>query len=178
VKIEKGHNVDGATPHRDPEVVRRFIERYASNLADAGMARMPARVFVALVATDAGRLTAAELAELLHVSPAAISGAVRYLTQLNMVSRERAPGSRRDHYRVHDDAWYESLVRREQLVTRWESSVREGIEALGADTPAGERLAETLEFYEFIREEMPDMLARWSERKARFRAGPRPVSRP
>ena len=33
-------------------------------------------------ATDSGRLTAAELAELLQISPAAVSGAVRYLTQV------------------------------------------------------------------------------------------------
>ena len=57
---------------------------------------MPARVFAALLATDSGRLTAAELAELLQISPAAVSGAVRYLTQVGMVHREREPGSRRD----------------------------------------------------------------------------------
>ncbi|MQA27430.1 MAG: MarR family transcriptional regulator, partial [Micromonosporaceae bacterium] len=41
----------------------------AGVLADAGMARMPARVFVALLAADTGRLTASELAERLQVSP-------------------------------------------------------------------------------------------------------------
>jgi DNA-binding transcriptional regulator GbsR (MarR family) len=162
------------TGRRDSEAVLRFIERFASALTEAGMARMPARVFVALLATDSGRLTAAELAELLHVSPAAISGAVQYLTQVNLVTRERAPGSRRDHYRVHDDAWYEGALHRERLLARWEASTREGIEALGADTPAGRRLMETLAFYEFIHEEMPAMLARWRERRAdhrRARAG-------
>jgi DNA-binding transcriptional regulator GbsR (MarR family) len=148
----------------------RFIERYASALADAGMARMPARVFVALLATDEGRMTAAELAELLHVSPAAISGAVRYLTQVNLISREREPGSRRDHYRVHEDTWHEALVRREQLLARWEASVREGIEALGADTPAGRRLSESLAFFEFVHDEIPAMLARWRERRTTLRA--------
>jgi predicted transcriptional regulator len=157
---------DGQVERRDPEAVLRFIERYASGLADAGMARMPARVFVALLATDSGRLTAAELAELLRVSPAAISGAVRYLVQVNVVAREREPGSRRDYYRVHDDAWYEAALHRDRLLARWESSVREGIDALGADTPAGARLNETLAFYEFVHEEVPAMLARWRERKA------------
>jgi DNA-binding MarR family transcriptional regulator len=138
--------------------VRRFIERYASSLADAGMPRMPARVFVALLATNSGRLTAAELAELLQVSPAAISGAVRYLAQVNLARREGEPGSRRD-------VWYEALVRRDQLLARWGESVREGIEAVGPDTPAGQRLAETLAFFEFVHEEMPPLLARWRERK-------------
>jgi DNA-binding transcriptional regulator GbsR (MarR family) len=151
------------------EGVRRFIERYASALADAGMPRMPARVFVALLATDSGRLTAAELAELLQVSPAAISGAVRYLAQVNLVSREGEPGSRRDHWRVHDDAWYEALVRRDQLLARWGENVREGIEAVGPQTPAGRRLAETLAFFEFVHGEMPPLLARWRERRDQLR---------
>ena len=51
---------------------------------------MPARVFAALLASDSGRLTSAELSALLKVSPAAVSGAVRYLAQVNLVSREGA----------------------------------------------------------------------------------------
>jgi DNA-binding transcriptional regulator GbsR (MarR family) len=162
---------DGSIQRRDPEAVLRFIERYASGLAEAGMARMPARVFVALLATDSGRLTAAELAELLRVSPAAISGAVRYLATVNLVSREREPGSRRDYYRVHDDAWYDAALHRERLLVRWEESTREGIEVLGSDTPAGERLTETLAFYEFIQDEIPALLARWRQRRSELRRG-------
>ena len=165
-KLSAARQPRDAGPARDSEAVLRFIERFAAALTDAGMPRMPARVFVALLATDEGRLTAAQLAELLRVSAGAISGAVRYLVQVGLISREREPGSRRDHYRVHDDAWYEALLRREQLIARWESSAREGIAALGATTPAGRRLRETLAFYEFIHEEMPALLARWRERRA------------
>lgn len=50
----------------------------------------------------------------------AISGAVRFLNQVNLASREREPGSRLDHYRVPDDAWYAAAVRREQMLARWE----------------------------------------------------------
>ena len=60
-----------------------------------------------LMAADERALTAAELAERLGVSPAAISGAVRYLTQIGMLHREPSPGSRRDRYRLPDDPWYE-----------------------------------------------------------------------
>ena len=79
---------------RDPEVVSRFVEHFAAQLVEAGLPRMPARVFVALLASDAGVLTSVELGEQLRISPAAVSGAVRYLSQVRMVSREREPGSR------------------------------------------------------------------------------------
>ena len=151
---------------RDPEAVLRFIERFASGLVDAGMPRMPARIFVALLATDSGRLTAAELAESLQVSPAAVSGAIRYLTQLNMVTREREPGSRRECYRVFDDVWYEMSLRRERMLARWEAACREGIEVLGHASPAGTRVAEALAYLEFIEQELPDLLKRWRQRKA------------
>ena len=77
------------------------------------MQRMPARVFAALLASDAGALTSAELGEQLRISPAAVSGAVRYLAQRTWSRREREPGSRRDRYRVHSDQWYEALTNRD-----------------------------------------------------------------
>jgi DNA-binding transcriptional regulator GbsR (MarR family) len=154
------------TRKRDPQAVARFIERFASALVDAGMARMPARVFVALLASDAGRMSSSELAELLGVSPAAISGAVRYLTQVNLASREREPGSRRDYYRVHEDTWYNSALYREQMLTRWKSSATEGVEALGRATPAGARIARSLAFFEFLQGELPAILERWQQRQA------------
>ncbi len=148
---------------RDEEAVRRFIERFALDLAEAGMGRMPARVFAALLADDDGRLTAAGLAELLQVSPAAISGAVRYLAQLRMVSRGREPGERRDHYQVSSDMWYEVVARRDQLLARWEQDLQDGIKAVGPDTPAGARLEENRRYFEFLRHEAPKVMARWRE---------------
>ncbi|WP_354642778.1 GbsR/MarR family transcriptional regulator [Kitasatospora camelliae] len=155
---------------RDEAAVDAFIERFAGVLVDAGFPRMPARIFTALLATDSGRLTAAELADSLQVSPAAVSGAVRFLTQVNLVSREREAGSRRDRYRVHENAWYEASMRRDQELVRWEGSLREGLAALGDGTPAGERLAESLAFFAFLREEMPQMMDRWRLRRAELRA--------
>jgi DNA-binding transcriptional regulator GbsR (MarR family) len=82
------------------DAVGRFVERFALTMLETGLPRMPARVFAALLVAKEARLTAAEMAEQLQVSPAAVSGAVRYLTQVRMVVRERDPRSSRDHYRI------------------------------------------------------------------------------
>jgi DNA-binding transcriptional regulator GbsR (MarR family) len=145
--------------------VRRFVERFALLLAEAGMARTPARVFACVLAEDSGRLTAGELAERLHVSPAAISGAVRYLTQAGMLVRAREPGERRDHYAVHADVWTEMYAARMGMMRRWEQVIAEGVAAAG-DGPAGRRLAETREFFAFIQSEIPGFVRRWQEHKA------------
>ena len=145
---------------RDPEAVSRFVEHFAAQLVEAGVPRMPARVFGALLASDTGTLTSAELGEQLRISPAAVSGAVRYLAQVHLVSREREPGSRRERYRVHSDQWYEALTSREAIIKRWEDALREGVASLGAGTPAGARLAETLAFFEFFAQDVAGMMER------------------
>jgi DNA-binding transcriptional regulator GbsR (MarR family) len=159
-----------------------FIERFAAVLTESGFPRMPARVFAALLATDSGRLTAAELSTLLHVSPAAISGAVSYLVQVNLASREAEPGSRREHYRVHNETWYEAIASKDRVLDRCERSLRDGIEVVGRDTPAGARIAETLAFFEFMQAELPAMLDRWRARKSELASPntkrPIPVAHP
>ncbi|MEU9215059.1 MarR family transcriptional regulator [Streptomyces sp. NPDC048376] len=163
---------DQAEAGRDPAAVSKFVESFAAQLVEAGMQRMPARVFSALLASDSGSLTSAELGESLQVSPAAVSGAVRYLSQQHMVSREREPGSRRERYRVHSNQWYEALTNRETIIKRWESALSEGVASLGADSPAGRRMAETLAFFEFVDGEIMAMMERWRvHREERFGRG-------
>ena len=156
----------GAGPERNGTEVSRFVERFAAVLAEAGIPRMPARVFAALLATDPGRLTAAELAAQLQASPAAVSGGVRYLMGVGMIHREGEPGSRRHHYRVPDHVWDEVVSGRDRLMARWTAVMREGVTLLGAGTPAGARLAESVEYFEFVSAELPRVVARWREHKA------------
>jgi DNA-binding transcriptional regulator GbsR (MarR family) len=158
--------VTGPDKPRDEAAVRQFIERFASLLTDSGMPRMPSRIFVALMATDASRLTADEIAALLRVSPAAVSGGVRYLTQVGLVSREAVPGSRRHVYRMPDHVWHEVLRLRDQIMMRWADTMREGSSVLGTSTPAGVRLAESALYFDFVSKELPALLARWEEYKA------------
>jgi predicted transcriptional regulator len=159
------------TAGRDQVAVSRFVERFAAVLVEAGIPRMPARVFAALLATDSGRLTAAELSEQLQASPAAVSGGVRYLIGVGMVSREGEPGSRRHHYRVPDSVWDEVITGRDRLMARWTAVLRDGIELVGADTPAGARLAESVQYFEFVSAELPRVMARWQEHKAALARG-------
>jgi DNA-binding transcriptional regulator GbsR (MarR family) len=149
-----------ATPPPE-DSLHAFLERFASVLVAAGFPAMPARVFAALHVTDSGRLTAAELADMLQISPAAVSGAVRYLSGLGLVHRERVPGSRRDYYRMPPDVWHEVMRLQTQVLVRWANLLKEGIDIVGADTPAGARLSTQASFIEFLNKEMPVVLARW-----------------
>jgi len=164
-KLHYFHNIVKIAKY-NREARAGFVERFAAVLAESGFPRMPARVFAALLASESGRLTAAELIAALKVSPAAISGAMRYLVQVNLASRETAPGSRREHYRVHSEVWYEAIARKDRVLDRVEASLRDGVEIVGRGSAAGARIAETLAFFEFMQRELPAMLKKWRARKA------------
>jgi DNA-binding transcriptional regulator GbsR (MarR family) len=144
-----------------------FVERFASTLADAGFPRLAARVFATLLVSESARMTAAELAERLHASTGGVSGAVRYLVHMRLIRIERDPGTRRHSY-VVDGSWYEATVTANPFLERGEADLREGIAIVG-DSPAADRLNETLELIQFLRDETQAMMRRWHKRKAALR---------
>lgn len=153
---------------RDPaedDVVLHFVEKFALILSDAGMPRMPARALSALLVAHDGGMTAADLARTLRISPAAVSGAVRYLTQVGMAKRGRRPGERRDHYFIDDDTWYSSISQREQLFQALCDTLDEGVEAVGRDSVRGHRISEIRDFFSFLAKEMPLLVERWLEHR-------------
>ncbi|WP_369206988.1 GbsR/MarR family transcriptional regulator [Streptomyces sp. PU-14G] len=165
---ETGTEESGTEPrdHQDyEERASPFVERFAADLTEAGMQRMASRAFACLLASEDGALTSAELGRRLQASPAAISGAVRYLSQVGLVSRQRDPGSRRERYLLHHDVWYTSLLSRDNLLNRWQATLTTGADALGGDSPAGRRLRESAEFLQYMQQELEAMLKRWHERQ-------------
>jgi DNA-binding transcriptional ArsR family regulator len=156
---------------RDEERVRSFVEQMAMFLADWGFPRMAARVLMALMSADEERLTASELAERLDVSPAAISGAVRYLQQVHLIERIPVPGSRSDAYGVPRNAWYTAAIVKGGIYRRLADLSDEGLDALGKGGAGAERIAEMRDFFLFLDDEVGLLLDRWVAERDRRRAG-------
>ena len=140
----------------------RAVERVAALFVDGGMPRMASRVFAYALADDADHYTAADFATGLQVSPAAVSGAVRYLLDTRLLVREREPGVRADVYRVHsDDVWSAIMAARLPMLEMWEKAVADAADMIGPDHRGGRRLRETQEYFRFTREEMAGLIERW-----------------
>jgi DNA-binding transcriptional regulator GbsR (MarR family) len=155
------------SPVRDEEAVRRFVEQIAMQFAEWGFPRMAARVLFALMTADEPGLTAGELGERLDASAAAISGAVRYLGQLRLVVREPVPGSRRDLYRLADNAWYVSASAEMGLYKSLIATSESVLDALGGPrSPARARVAEMRDFLLFLQDEMAGLLEKWNATRA------------
>jgi DNA-binding MarR family transcriptional regulator len=143
------------------EATSQFVERFAGVLANSGVPLMSARVMARMLVSPTGTMTASELAESLQISQPAVSGAVRQLIQVAFISRERLPGSRKDHYRIRDDVFAAILERRNNALGEWESSTRSGAELFGPDTPVGHRLLEAADFFAFISEDLNQLIKNW-----------------
>jgi len=148
-----------------------FVERMASSLHQAGLARVPSLVFSQLLVDDDGRMTSAELAEALHLSAGSISGAVKYLEQIGMMRRERVRGSRRDVYVVEDEDWHRALLRRDQVYAPMIAALTEGLTAVPVGTDAHQRILVTREFMSFINEEMSALADKWERRRQEVAPG-------
>jgi DNA-binding transcriptional regulator GbsR (MarR family) len=156
--------VDLSQEEQTKAVLLRFVEHLALMFYDAGMNRMAARVFAYVLAEDAERYTAADLAEGLGVSRAAISGAVRDLVHAGLVSKEREPGARVDHYRIYDDdVWSAITMQRLPLLRRWEEGIASQIGLLDADSQGAKRMRETQAYFRFMATELPKLMDRWHE---------------
>ncbi|HYH34025.1 MAG TPA: MarR family transcriptional regulator [Nocardioides sp.] len=149
----------------------RYVERMGSALADAGLQRLPSRVFAALTVDEDGRMTSAELVEALGVSPASVSGAVRYLSQIGFLHRERERGSRRDVYVVDDDAWLQAMLREEQVYAPMIAALDDALRGLDTGSRAGRRLLLMREFLVFVGEQMEGIADRWLARRAEIERG-------
>ncbi|MEV0790493.1 MarR family transcriptional regulator [Kribbella sp. NPDC050459] len=149
------------------EAVSQFVERFAGVLANSGVPTMSARVMGAMLVSPTGTMTAAELAESLKISQPAVSGAVRQLLQVSFISRERLPGSRKDHYRIREDVFAAILERRNLALSEWESTSRSGASLFGEDSPVGRRLTEAADFFAFIHADMDQMIKNWRSAHSR-----------
>jgi hypothetical protein len=155
----------------------RAVERVATLLTDGGMPPMASRVFAYALADDADRYTAAEFAQGLQVSLAAVSGAVRYLLDTRLLVKDREPGRRADLYRVYDDdVWSAIMLARLPMLEMWERAVSDAADLIGPGHRGERRLRETEEYFRFTRGEMAAMVDRWRQHRATL-AGPSQTGR-
>ncbi|MGW0821735.1 helix-turn-helix domain-containing protein [Streptomyces sp. NPDC002845] len=141
-------------PHgRDAEAVAEYEETFTTVLMQQGLPKMMARVLTCLFTTDAGSLTASELARRLQVSPASVSKAIAFLESQSLVRRERDEG-RRERYYADDDVWYQSMMASARSTAQLVEITRQGVGILGPDTPAATRLENIARFLDFVSESL------------------------
>lgn len=151
---------------RDEAGIQRFVEHLGGLYEASGMARLPARLMARFLIDEDGRMTSAEIAEQLQVSPAAVSSATKVLIQVGLIRKERQPGTRANAYVLVDDDWYGSLMRQDQTLLLHEQYLQDGIDAAGGyGTRAGQRLALSVDQFILLRKHLDAFQREWDALK-------------
>ncbi|WP_040167075.1 GbsR/MarR family transcriptional regulator [Microbacterium gorillae] len=149
--------MDGPVEHRGVDAA----EQAAAVMTAAGMPRMPARALMALVAAPAGGYTAAELADRLGVSPAAVSGAMKYLQQVHFIHRRATPGERTLRYALERDTFYASVTNSTPVYGRLADLVAAIADDHPDDDAVRDRATEMADFFRFLSARMPALIDEW-----------------
>ncbi|WP_029723428.1 helix-turn-helix domain-containing protein [Salinispora cortesiana] len=136
---------------RNAEAVREYEETFAGVFMASGLPRMTARTLACLYTTDAGSLTAAQIAGRLQVSPASVSKAIAFLESQGLVRRERDE-RRRERYVVDNDVMYQSTMASAKATAHLGQIARQGASVLGPGSPAAARLENIARFVDFVSE--------------------------
>lgn len=152
---------------------REAAESLALALVGAGMQRMAARALAAFLFSDKESLTAGDLAEELGVSAGSVSGAIKMVAQMGLIERSFVAGSRREHFRMRDNAWTTLYSRQHSIIDDVLSAVERGVDAVGAG-PAYGRLTYMRDFYTYLLNEVPALVERFEEQRSGRRGESRP----
>ncbi|SLI26633.1 transcriptional regulator TrmB [Mycobacteroides abscessus subsp. bolletii] len=141
-------------------------EKLALMLSSHGMQRMTSRVLATLLFTEKPAMTAADLAELLQASAGSISTAMKALTSVGLVEQVPVPASRRDHYRLREDAWATMYTNQNEVIAAMQEAAEAGVAATAPDGLAHQRLTQMRDFYAFMWREIPALLQHWEQMRS------------
>ena len=140
----------------------QFVEKVGLSFEQLTLPRMAGRIFGWLLISEQPLVSMGELVETLQASKSSISSMARLLMQIQLIELVSLPGERRDYYRIHPDAWVNSLKDRVHQAQSFRSLAELGLAALAsADPERRRRLEEMHSMYAFLERELPLLMQRW-----------------
>jgi len=140
---------------------RQFAEEVGMICEGLGMPRMVGRVLGWLLICEPPRQSSADLIRALGVSKGSISTATRLLESSGLLRRIAVPGTRGDVFELKPMAFTQAVNPARLSIFR--ELMDQGLNVLGEDanSPRGERLRETRDFYAFVEREVVKVMERF-----------------
>lgn len=143
-----------------------FVEQAGVHFQRMGLSRTAGRSLGYLLVSADGTADAGELCEALGVAKSSVSVALRQLEDAALVERFRPPRGRRDRYRVCEDVFGRAFRIKMGELDGVRRLIDHGLDVVGDNTEARERLELMSRMYAFMGREFPKLLDRWDEERA------------
>ena len=144
---------------------REFVEKVGLFMESSGMPRMAGRLVGLLLICDPPALSSAQLAAALSASKGSISTNTRLLMAGGLIEKVAMPGERGTYFRVRTNAWEQIIEEQVAAVSAFRQLLDSGI-AMIPDPTRRQRLEDAREFYTFMEQEFPLILAHWRQRRS------------
>ncbi|MCR8645961.1 hypothetical protein NV379_25395 [Paenibacillus sp. N1-5-1-14] len=140
-----------------------LIEDFGTYIESSGSARSLGKIWgYLLIAGEAKSLD--DMVQDLHISKGTASLSVRQGVQISLFRKVGMPGSNRDYYELHPDAWAMTLHTSIAQGVMMGDYLRRAKELVISDQTAG-TISESIEFFEFVVQQTKQILAAWQEQK-------------
>jgi len=146
--------------------LKEKVEEVGIFFESTGLTPMEARVFALLLLSDPPQMEFFAIQEFLSASKSTISNALKRLMTERRVDYMTKPGDRKRYFKVSPGKWLEEIKIQFAAVQPFVTTMRE-IAHLRKDMDSPElnaKLHTIQEFFEFLGEEFPKMMAKWEAR--------------
>src|SRR5262245_50355633 len=147
-------------PALSPEI-SELVEQVGLVLEAEGLPRMAGRVLGYLLVADPPRQSIADLMAALKASNGSISTMTRLLEQQGYLQRISVPGERRDYFSLRQGGWAQVLLAASQGLEAFRRLFERALGLVPARHPSRASLEEGRDFFAFVLEKLPDVLAEW-----------------
>jgi DNA-binding transcriptional regulator GbsR (MarR family) len=154
--------------------LRLLVEEFGLLFEEMGRTRMDGRVAAWLLLADPPVQSLTEIADALGVSKASVSTAARSLLQADMVERVSEPGQRGDSYRSLPGK-FDGMLPLSNIETM-DRLVDHSLELIADGDQSQSNYAllhELHDFLDFLKSEIPGLMARWQTHRSALAAAAR-----
>ncbi len=127
--------------------------------------RMAGRVWAAVATAEEAQLSANDIGDRLEASAGAVSTATRYLLRQGALERIRVGGERRYYFRAKSGGFGALLGRRTAVISELKDLAARGMEEFTGRERVVEMLAEIRDFYGWLEQQMPVLIAEFEEQQ-------------
>lgn len=152
------------------EEEQKFVEQVGLAFEPQGVPRTAGRVLGCLLLAEPPHLSSQELAESLQASKASVSTQTRLLLGTGLIERVGVPGARGDYFRLISRGWGELLRLHIDKMARVRHVTEQNLALADArGKSVRDRMKAMHDFFLFVEQELPTLIARWEDAHAERR---------
>jgi len=146
-----------------------FIEKFGLFMEKNSIfPRIAGRIYAYLLICNPPHQSANDLVKKLDIAKSSVSSMMRLLLQSELVEEMNLPGKRSRYYCIKKGAWEDLFLRNIKALTAVRTLISEGLRVTeNEDLSSQRRLQELDLLYAFFEKELPSLIKRWEQFKAK-----------